>query len=69
VVLHHSRQNANGPLFEISQSAHQVARNRGGTALHPYGNSRNPNFPVDRRAFASDRAAYWRARADAFGGN
>lgn len=42
---HHSQQRADGPIFEIKTTTHQNPINQ--QALHPYGNSKNPNNPVD----------------------
>jgi hypothetical protein len=62
--LHHSRQNASGPLFEVSKSTHLTLKaGAGREALHPYGGAKHPDFPVDRRAFDVDRRQYWMDRA------
>ena len=75
--MHHSRQNAEGPLFELSSSTHKVKTGQGGEALHPYktklgrelngegsgpNNSAHPDKPVDRAKFDKDRAQYWQDR-------
>nr|WP_284676673.1 RHS repeat-associated core domain-containing protein [Vibrio sinus] len=75
--LHHSRQNARGPLFELSDKAHRARTSRGGEALHPYKTKRgralngpgfgpkksqHPNYPVDRKPFDIDRKNYWSDR-------
>lgn len=58
--LHHSRQNAQGPLFELSQSTHLRTKSGvGREALHPFGRSQHPDFPVDRPKFGVDRRQYW----------
>ncbi|WP_252092329.1 RHS repeat-associated core domain-containing protein, partial [Pseudomonas sp. MWU13-3659] len=61
--LHHSRQQSVGPLFEVTTSTHRAAKGRGREALHPHGNKKNPEFPVDRDAFDIDRRQYWKDRA------
>ena len=63
--LHHSRQNALGPIFELTRPTHRLGKNRGRQALHPYGNEKHPDFPVDRDNFDVDRDQYWRDRAKA----
>ena len=77
VELHHSRQNAEGPLFELSSPAHNVKTGQGAEALHPYKtnrgrelngegsgprNSAHPDKPVDRTKFDKDRDQYWQDR-------
>jgi hypothetical protein len=77
VELHHSRQNAEGPLFEISSPTHKVKTGQGGEALHPYktklgrelngegsgpNNSAHPDKPVDRSKFGKDRDQYYKDR-------
>ncbi|WP_341772886.1 HNH/ENDO VII family nuclease [Burkholderia ambifaria] len=61
--LHHSRQQSTGPLFEVTTSTHRAASGAGREALHPYGNQKTPDFPVDRSAFDIDRKQYWQDRA------
>ncbi|MBP4047414.1 RHS repeat-associated core domain-containing protein, partial [Chromobacterium violaceum] len=63
--LHHSRQQSIGPLFEVTTSTHRAANGKGRQALHPYGSSKNPDYPVDRKAFDVDRKQYWKDRAEA----
>ncbi|WP_178106705.1 RHS repeat-associated core domain-containing protein [Pseudomonas mangiferae] len=65
VQLHHSRQQSVGPLFEVTTSTHRAGKGKGREAMHPYGNSKNPEFPVDRDAFDIDRKQYWKDRAAA----
>jgi hypothetical protein len=77
VDLHHSRQNAKGPLFEASDVTHRAKTGQGGEALHPYktirgrklnGNgsgsklSQHPLNPVERLLFDIDRSHYWQQR-------
>jgi len=77
VQLHHSRQNANGPLFEVTESTHRAKTGKGGEALHPYKTKRgqqlngegggankksHPYHPVDRNKFNTDRNQYWKDR-------
>ncbi len=77
VELHHSRQNAEGPLFELSSPTHNVKTGQGAEALHPYKtklgrelngegsgptNSAHPNKPVDRSNFDKDREQYYKDR-------
>ena len=61
--LHHSRQQSVGPLFEVTTSTHRLASGKGREALHPFGNHKNPDFPVDRPQFDKDRKQYWEDRA------
>ena len=58
--LHHSQQQGRGPLFEITSTTHQNSTNK--QALHPYGQNKNPNDPVDRTSFDKDRNQYWKDR-------
>ena len=62
--LHHSRQDARGPVFEVSDITHQAKKAAGGRALHPYGRKKHPHYPVDRSAFDIDRERYWIDRAE-----
>ena len=62
VNLHHSKQNANGPLFELTAKTHQ--KYYGSNALHPYLPKKHPLYPVDRESFDIDREAYWVERAN-----
>ena len=62
VNLHHSKQNANGPLFELTAKTHQ--KYYGNNALHPYLPKKHPLYPVDRGNFDIDREAYWIERAN-----
>jgi hypothetical protein len=66
VELHHSRQKDNGPIFEVSKSTHKAKSGEGGEALHPYGNEKNPEDPVGRKAFNKERPEYWKNRAEDF---
>ena len=59
--LHHSQQNAHGPLFELSADVHREYYSS--NALHPHLPSAHPDYPVDRDAFAIDREQYWKDRA------
>jgi hypothetical protein len=62
--LHHSQQDARGALFELSERTHlRTPTGRGREALHPYGRSQHPDFPVDRKLFDVDRGQYWMDRA------
>lgn len=62
--LHHSRQNGEGPLFELSRATHLETRaGHGREALHPYGRQQHPDLPVNRPIFNKDVAQYWRDRA------
>ncbi|WP_430876352.1 HNH/ENDO VII family nuclease [Gilliamella sp. G0441] len=70
INLHHSKQQAHGPLFELSATSHQQYGHT--NALHPYrvtpnsdGTKFNPYDPVDRKAFDVDRKQYWKDRANA----
>ena len=61
INLHHSKQDANGSLFELSADTHQ---NYYGTkALHPHLPNAHPSNPVDRDSFKIDREEYWINRA------
>ena len=77
IELHLSRQNANGPLFELSDLTHRSKTGQGGEALRPYKTNRgremngagsgptqsqHPTYPVDRSAFDIDRKIYWQQR-------
>ena len=81
IELHHSRQNAKGQLFEISDVTHRAKTGRGSEALHPYktnrgrglnGNgsgpraSQHPHYPVNRPSFNVDRTSYWQWRIKQF---
>ena len=62
INLHHSNQNAKGPLFEITANTHN--RNYSSNALHPHLPNAHPINPVgDRTNFNTDRDSYWKNRA------
>lgn len=61
INLHHSKQNAQGPLFELSRDTHQG--NFSSNALHPHLPNAHPDHPVNREQFDVDRAQYWMDRA------
>ncbi|WP_051336089.1 DUF6531 domain-containing protein [Aquimarina latercula] len=61
INLHHSNQNAKGPLFELSAATHQ--QNYGTNALHPHLPEKHPHNPTDHKKFGVDREAYWKERA------
>ncbi|WP_452220405.1 HNH/ENDO VII family nuclease [Lacinutrix salivirga] len=61
INLHHSKQNANGSLFELSAATHQ--KYYGTNALHPHLPNAHPDYPVNRSQFDIDRDAYWKERA------
>jgi RHS repeat-associated protein len=64
INLHHSKQNAKGPLFELSESTHRKYDRT--NALHPYkvdGSGKHPINPVNRKAFGKDRKQYWKDRS------
>lgn len=61
VNLHHSNQNRQGSLFELSHETHR--RYYGSNALHPHLPNQHPTNPVDRDSFNGDRKEYWRERA------
>jgi RHS repeat-associated protein len=63
--LHHSRQHAQGPLFEVTTSTHRAVTGHGREALHPYGQNQHPDYPVNRKEFDVDRKQYWKDRAEA----
>lgn len=66
IELHHSRQNDNGSLFELSKSTHQIKnKDKGAKALHPYGSQKNPDNPVpkNRNEFNQERVEYYKNRA------
>ncbi|QAR31150.1 hypothetical protein EQP59_07295 [Ornithobacterium rhinotracheale] len=66
INLHHSKQQGQGPLFEITDSTHKKFDRT--NALHPYkvsGQGQNPLDPVNRKAFNNDRVNYWKDRAEA----
>ena len=66
--LHHSRQDARGSLFEVSDITQRARRDAGGSALHPFGRNQHPDYPVNRPAFDVHRNQYWIDRATAAGG-
>ena len=68
INLHHSKQKAHGPLFELSGGTHSKYGHS--NALHPYrvtpnpdGSKFNPFDPVNRELFDKDRTQYWKDRA------
>ena len=61
VNLHHSNQNRQSSLFELSHETHR--RYYGSNALHPHLPNQHPTNPVDRDLFNGDRKEYWRKRA------
>ncbi|RZK33641.1 MAG: type IV secretion protein Rhs, partial [Hymenobacter sp.] len=63
INLHHSQQNAQGPLYELSAETHVKYGQK--KALHPYKPKAHPDYPVDRPAFNIDKVAYWIERAAA----
>lgn len=77
VVLHHSRQKEEGPIFELSESTHKAKSGEGGEALHPFKTATgrenngvnsesgmsNPDKPVNRALFNKERVEYWKNRA------
>lgn len=65
IQLHHSQQRNDGSLFELKDSTH-LGKNtqNGGNALHPYGNNKNPESPIDRASFNKERKEYWQQRAE-----
>lgn len=63
IQLHHSRQNAKDPLFELFASTHQ--KYYSSKALHPYLPNSHPDNPVNRSSFNVDRETYWKERAEA----
>jgi len=63
--LHHSRQDARGSLFELSEPTHLRTRSgHGREALHPYGRQQHPGYPVNRPDFNKDVKQYWRDRVE-----
>ncbi|WP_309597456.1 HNH/ENDO VII family nuclease [Flavobacterium davisii] len=68
INLHHSKQKAHGPLFEVTASTHTKYGHS--NALHPYrvtpvnGSKLNPFDPVNRELFDKDRGEYWKHRAE-----
>ena len=65
-TLHHIGQDGRGPLVEASTRYHGVGKKPGQDILHSqYGkNKPNPNYPVDRKAFANDTKEYWKYRVN-----
>ncbi len=58
--LHHSRQNGQGPLFELTEPLHLYTKSGyGREALHPFGRQQHPEFPVNRPLFTIDKNQYW----------
>ncbi|WP_201546798.1 HNH/ENDO VII family nuclease [Psychrobacter lutiphocae] len=63
VQLHHSRQDGRGSLYEVSEPVHiRLTNTNGNLALHPYGSSQHPKYPVERTIFVTDRVQYWKDR-------
>lgn len=62
INLHHSNQQAHGPLFELSAATHEGYRYT--NALHPHLPGKHPFDPVDHSPFNADRDAYWKWRAE-----
>lgn len=67
-TLHHSQQNALGPLFEASTRYHKI-QNASKRPLHPYGRKQHPDHPMGkgpgsvRDPFqAVDSLEYWKWR-------
>ena len=64
-TLHHSQQNSNGPLYEVSARYHNI-RNAQKSPLHHYKVQLNPYNPMDevtRTAFQKvDSIEYWKER-------
>lgn len=67
-TLHHSQQNAMGPLFEASTRYHHIA-NAQKAPLHPFNGGQHPHFPIGRGpgslrdAFQRvDSLQYWKWR-------
>lgn len=63
VELHHVRQDAKGPLAELSRPTHQSKKGQGREVLHPYGTEQHPHNPVDRTKWDKDRKQFWKDRA------
>ncbi|WP_081986595.1 HNH/ENDO VII family nuclease [Chitinibacter sp. ZOR0017] len=61
--MHHSKQDADGALFELSADTHQ--KYYSSNALHPHLPNAHPDRPVNRDSFNGDREAYWQERAKA----
>ncbi|WP_420915632.1 HNH/ENDO VII family nuclease [Moraxella bovis] len=50
IQLHHSQQDGRGFLFELTEQTHlKTGDDKGGKALHPYGQNQHPDFPQDIR--------------------
>jgi hypothetical protein len=65
INLHHSRQDARGPLFELSEGTHiRTKSGHGREAVHPYGRRQHPDYPVNRPIFDKDRRQYWQDRVE-----
>ena len=65
INLHHSNQNANGPIFELSEKTHITYGNK--NALHPHkvsGVGKHPHYPVNHNIFKKDKKAYWKHRGN-----
>lgn len=68
-TLHHSQQDARGPLYEMSTNVHNIS-NAKEPPLHPFRGQQHPDFPLGRgkgslrEAFqAVESPEYWRWRA------
>lgn len=67
VELHHSRQNNNGSIFELSKSTHSIKNElKGQKAVHPYTPDKHPENPVsvDRTIFNNEKSTHWKQRAE-----
>ncbi|WP_181381813.1 hypothetical protein [Pseudomonas prosekii] len=41
----------------------RAKKGQGKEAVHPYGQGKHPDFPVDRKAFDNEIPKYWKDRA------
>nr|WP_262487718.1 HNH/ENDO VII family nuclease [Cellulophaga lytica] len=60
VILHHQKQNPNGPIIELPKSKHDL----GNKKMHPFGNKKGAGVGKNRPDFDNWRKEYWKNRAD-----
>jgi len=59
IVLHHQKQNPNGPIIELPASKHKL----GNKKQHPFGNKKGAGVGQERSGFDNWRVEYWKDRA------
>lgn len=61
IVLHHQKQNVNGPIIEMPASKHRAGL--GNKKMHPHGNKKGAGVGSVRPDFNNWRKEYWKNRA------